>query len=136
MRRLLSLLFFGFVAFGGMQSASAHSTSTSYLLIDAPRTDGPVAVRWDLAIHDIVWNVLIDQDYDGVVTWQEILDSRARYIEPAVLGQLSLQRGGAACNLRVTDVALAERAGMNHLSVAFGATVRSPACWRWAGRCS
>jgi hypothetical protein len=36
-----------------------------------------------------VWNVLIDQDYDGIVTWQEILDSRARYIEPGVLGQIS-----------------------------------------------
>ncbi len=126
MRRLLPFLFFGFVALGGMQSAFAHSTSTSYLLIAAPRADGPVEVRWDLAIHDIVWNVLIDQDYDGVVTWQEILDSRARYIEPAVLGQLSLQRGGAACSLRVTDVALAERAGVNHLSVVFGASCAKP----------
>ena len=126
MRRLLSVFLFGLLAFGGVQPAFAHSTSTSYLLIEASRTDGPVEVRWDLAIHDIVWNVLIDQDYDGVVTWQEILDSRARYIEPAVLGQLSLQRGGAACNLRVTDVALAERAGMNHLSVVFGASCAKP----------
>jgi hypothetical protein len=39
-----------------------------------------------MALHDIVWNVLIDQDYDGIVTWQEVLDSRARYIEPGVLG--------------------------------------------------
>ena len=122
MRRLLTCCFLGFVALGGVQPAFAHSTSTSYLLIDAPRADGPVEVRWDLAIHDIVWNVLIDQDYDGVVTWQEIRDSRARYIEPAVLGQLSLQRGGAACKLRVTDIALAERAGLNHLSVVFGAS--------------
>ena len=44
--------------------------------------------------------VFIDQDYDGVVTWQEVLDARARYIEPAVLAQIAVARGGAACTLR------------------------------------
>jgi hypothetical protein len=120
------LFCFGWLLLGASHVAFAHSTSTSYLLIDAPREDGPVEVRWDLAMHDIVWNVLIDQDYDGVVTWQEVLDSRARYIEPALLGQLSLQRGDAPCTLRVSDVALAERAGMNHLSVLFAASCARP----------
>ena len=125
MKRLLSICL-GWLLLGAMPPALAHSTSTSYLQVVAPREDGPVQVRWDLAVHDIVWNVLIDQDYDGVVTWQEVVDSRARYIEPAVLGQLSLQRGGAPCVLRVSDVALAERAGLNHLSVMFAADCAKP----------
>ena len=121
MKRLLVSLLFGAALLGVAPSALAHSTSTSYLLLDAPQDDGPVAVRWDLAIHDIVWNVLIDQDYDGIVTWQEVLDSRSRYIEPGVLGQISLERGGAACSLQVKDVALATVAEQNHLSVMFAA---------------
>jgi hypothetical protein len=124
-RRLLSWLVFGF-AFVAAPPVFAHTNSTSYLLIDAPSDHGPVEVRWDLAIHDIVWNVFIDQDFDGVVTWQELLDSRAQYIEPAVLGQLSLQRGGAPCDLQVRDVALAQRTGINHLSLSFTANCRQP----------
>ena len=87
----------------------AHATSTSYLLIDAPRPDGPVELRWDLAVQDIVWSIFIDQDYDGVVTWQEVVAARARYIEPGVLAQIAVARGGAACGLQVKDLALAER---------------------------
>src|SRR5262245_49716834 len=97
--------------------ASAHSTSTSYLLIDAPRADGQVQVRWDLSLHDIMWTVFIDQDFDGLVTWQEVLDARAPAIEPAVLAQLRVDRGGVACKLEVKDVALARRTEENYLSV-------------------
>ena len=35
-----------------------------------------MAVRWDLSLHDIVWTVFIDADYDGNVTWQEVQDAR------------------------------------------------------------
>ena len=126
MKRLLVSLLFGATLLSVAPAALAHSTSTSYLMLEAPRIDGPVVIRWDLALHDIVWNVLIDQDYDGIVTWQEILDSRARYIEPGVLGQISLERGGAACKLQVTDVALAEVAGQNHLSVMLSAACPRP----------
>ena len=121
MKRLLVRMMLGVALLGAAPATWAHSTSTSYLMLDAPDDDGPVTVRWDLALHDIVWNVLIDQDYDGVVTWQEVLDSRSRYIEPGVLGQLSLERGGAACSLKVSDMALAEIGGQNHLSVMFSA---------------
>jgi hypothetical protein len=113
-RLLLSLL--AICSFGAAP-AFAHTTSTSYLLIEAPKADGPVGVRWDLSVHDIVWSVFIDQDFDGVVTWQEVLDARKTSIEPSVLGQFSLERGGAACKPRVTDVALAERASEHYLSV-------------------
>ena len=54
-------------------------------------------------MHDIVWKVFIDPDYDGIVTWQEVHDSRSRYIEPGVLAQISVERGGApaVCRSRI-----------------------------------
>jgi len=108
-------------ALGLAPQAWAHATSTSYLLIDAPHADGAIELRWDLAVHDLVWNVYIDKDYDGVVTWQEVSEARTRYLEPAVLSQISLQRGDSTCKLGVKDLALAERTGQNFLSVAFTA---------------
>src|SRR5688572_15276696 len=117
----------------GAAPAFAHTTSTSYLLIDAPRADGPVEVRWDLSLHDIVWSVFIDQDFDGVVTWQEVLDARKSSIEPSVLGQISLQRGGSACKPQVADVALAERASENHLSVLLTVECPKPGALRVGG---
>jgi len=107
-------------ALGALRPAFAHSTSTSYLLLEMPAAGAPVALRWDLSVHDIVWTVFIDQDYDGVVTWQEVLDARPS-LEPAVLREIALTRGGAACALRFKDVALAERTGQNFLSVALAA---------------
>lgn len=101
---------------GAARPAHAHSTSTSYLLLDAPAADAPVTLRWDLAVQDIVWSVYIDQDYDGVVTWQEVTEGR-RYLELAVLREIALARGGTACTLRFRDVALAEHTGQNFLSV-------------------
>lgn len=121
LRHLLILLLVS--AFG---PALAHITSTSILQIEAPRADGTVTLRWDLSVHDIVWSVFIDQDFDGSVTWREVVEARQGSIEPAVLGQLSLQRGGVACAVQVADVALAERFGENYLSVGLSATCPQP----------
>ena len=115
MKRFLIVVFW-IAACVSMRTAHAHATSTSYLLIDVPAATDPVVLRWDLAIQDIMWTVFIDQDYDGVVTWREILAAR-RYIEPAVLGEIALGRGGQSCALHFKDMALAERAGQNFLSV-------------------
>lgn len=100
--------------------AAAHSTSTSFLSLDAPGTDGPVEVRWDLSLPQIVWTIFIDADFDGAVTWQEVQTARPS-IESAVLHEISLQRGGAACRLRIGDLAVAQRLGQNYLSVAMRA---------------
>ena len=116
-RILLSLC----LALAAAPAALAHATSTSYLLIDAPRPDGQVALRWDLAVQDIMWSIFIDQDFDGVVTWEEVVAARAHSIEPGVLAQIAVARGGAPCGLRVKDLALAERTGQNFLSVALTA---------------
>jgi hypothetical protein len=114
-RLLLAAICMG--ALAAAPPALAHANSTSYLLVDVSSGEAPVALRWDLSVHDIVWTVFIDQDFDGAVTWQEVLDARHN-LEPAVLRELSLTRGGAPCTLRFKDVALAERNGMNYLSVA------------------
>jgi len=111
-------LWLALATLGAAPSAWAHATSTSYLLIDAPRPDGPVALRWDLAAQDIMWSVFIDQDFDGIVTWKEVVAARAHYIEPGVLAQIAVARGGMPCGLRVRDLALAPRTGQNFLSVA------------------
>lgn len=96
-------------------AAHAHAQSTSFLELDA-RESGPVPVRWDLSVHDLIWSVFIDADYDGLATWREIQDARVS-IENAALAQLSVARDGKACALRVTDLALTTRAEQNYLSL-------------------
>jgi hypothetical protein len=115
-----------FGALGVSPGALAHSLSTSYLVVDLPPADAdPVAIRWDLSVHDLIWSVFIDANYDEVATWQEILDAR-QAIGNAVLAQVTLARGGGACNLDIDDLALAERAGQNFLSVALLASCPQP----------
>jgi hypothetical protein len=104
-------------SFFGHAPAMAHAISTSFVALDAPAAQGPVGVRWDLSLHDIVWSVFIDRDFDGTVTWAEV-QAAEQTIETAVLDQIAVQRGGAACVLRVADLALAQRVEQNFLSVA------------------
>lgn len=103
-------------ALGAAPVAHAHAQSTSFLIVDAGE-EGPVPVRWDLSVHELIWSVFIDADYDGLATWREIQDARVA-IDNAVLGQITVARGGASCGLRVDDLALATRAEQNFLSVA------------------
>ena len=101
----------------GQNPAMAHAVSTSFVLIDAPSAESPVGVRWDLSVHDIVWSVFIDRDFDGTVTWAEVQAAQVT-VEAAVLGQIAVHRGGASCALRVKDLALATRVEQNFLSIA------------------
>jgi hypothetical protein len=100
--------------------AFAHATSTSFLILELPDGGEPVRLRWDLSLQDIVWVVFIDADYDGKVTWKELQDARPA-LTTAVLAQISVQRGGTPCAMRIGDFALAERAEQNFLSVALTA---------------
>ncbi len=96
--------------------AQAHALSTSYLFIEQQER-GSQSVRWDLSLHDLIWTVFIDADFDGLATWQEVQDARSA-ITGAVLAQLVVKRGGEPCALRVNDLALADHAGQHYLSVA------------------
>ena len=109
------------LGFAWSTPVSAHATSTSFLELTVPRDEQPVALRWDLSVHDIAWTLNLDRDVDGIVTWGEIEAMRAS-IEQAVLGQLSVTRGGGACTLAIRDLALAERFEQNYLSVALDAS--------------
>jgi hypothetical protein len=104
---------------GWAVDARAHATSTSFLSLQSPE-QGLVILRWDLSLHDLIWSVFIDADYDGLATWQEIQDARPA-ITSAVLSQLQVARAGVACGLEVIDLALANRAEQNFLSVAMRA---------------
>jgi hypothetical protein len=99
------------------QAAFAHAASTSFLVVQLPADEAPVDVRWDMSLQDIAWTVFIDADYDGNVTWQEVQSARPA-LANAVLGQISLKRGGTPCVLSVKDFALAVRNEQNFLSVA------------------
>ena len=126
MKRLIAALCVWLVAiFVAPQPAFAHAASTSYLIVQLPAGDAPVAVRWDLSLQDIVWSVFIDADYDGNATWQEVQNARPA-IGAAVLAQLSMQRGGSPCALAVKDFALASRNEQNFLSVALQAECPKP----------
>ncbi len=120
MKSLISTFAFCFALLGAPQSAFAHAASTSFLVVQLPADGSPVDVRWDMSLRDIAWTVFIDADYDGNVTWQEVQNARPA-IASAVLGQISLQRGGASCALSVKDFALAVRTEQNFLSVAMRA---------------
>lgn len=120
MKRLFATLLLCLVGGFGATFAHAHAASTSFVILELPQDDGPVAVRWDLSLHDIVWVVFVDADYDGNITWQEVQDARPA-LANAVLTQMSVQRGGATCSLRVKDFALATRNEQNFLSVALQA---------------
>ena len=113
MKKLLLLMIFSGTAFG-------HAASTSFLSLDIPTDERPVAVRWDMALQDLVWTVFIDADVDGVATWGEIQAARPA-IASAVLGQIAVERGGAPCELGVRDFALAHRMEQNFLSIALEA---------------
>jgi hypothetical protein len=109
--------------FGGLAvvpAAHAHAQSTSFLVVDLSAESSAVPVRWDLSVHDLIWSVFIDADYDGLATWREIQDARPA-IGNAVLAQIAVSRGGEACALRVDDLALATRAEQNYLSLALTA---------------
>lgn len=105
--------------------ASAHAVSTSFLSVGLPDGDAPVTLRWDLALQDLVWSVFVDADADGSVTWGEIQAAEPE-IARAMLGQVSLDRGGVACSLTVRDFALARRLEQNFLSAALEARCPQP----------
>src|SRR5690349_848287 len=66
----------------------AHTQSTSFIAIEM-RGDEPVALRWDLSVHDLIWSVFIDADFDGLASQEEIEAARAA-IEKAVLAQITI----------------------------------------------
>lgn len=113
-------------AVGAAPRVSAHAANTSYLDIQLPHPDGEVMLHWHVAVHDLIWSVFIDADFDGAVTAQELAAAQQRYLVPGVLSQVSLQRGGALCTVNVRDAALTTRQGESFISLTLRAHCLQP----------
>ncbi len=100
--------------------AFTHAGGTSFIILEIPQDAGRVTLRWDLSLHDLIWVVFVDADFDGNVSWQEVQDARPA-LSNALLTQLTMERGGASCALGVQDFALAPRGEQKFLSVALQA---------------
>jgi hypothetical protein len=124
MKGVLAILLWGWLSFGALPAA-AHSTSTSFLDVALGEGAAPVALRWDLSLHDLVATVFIDADLDGDVTWPEIHDAESS-IGKAVASQIDVRRGGVLCPLRIERYALAQRLDEDYLSVVMSAACPSP----------
>ena len=124
-KRLFGIAGLMLLALAGAPAAHAHAQSTSYLELET-RDSGPVPVRWDLSVHDLIWSVFIDADFDGAVSPQELAAARQRYLVPGVLSQVSLRRGGAHCTVNVRDAVLSTRQNESFISIAMRAHCLQP----------
>jgi hypothetical protein len=122
---LITSLMFLLAAISLSTAALAHTTSTSFLIVDIAGPDEPVPLRWDLALADVAWMVFVDADFDGNVTWKEVQEARPALTE-AVLAQVSVQRAASPCGVSVRDFSLVVRAEQNFLSVALTAVCPKP----------
>jgi HupE / UreJ protein len=125
MKRVVLPIVFLLASLWAPAGVFAHGVSTSFLAIDAADGAAPVTLRWDIALVDLVWTVFIDADVDGVATWGEI-QAAGPAISSAVLGQISLERGGVACGLSVRAFAVARRLEQEFLSIALDANCPQP----------
>lgn len=114
MKRIITILIF-LLGCAGAGLARAHDDGTSFLSAEL-REDGSLAVKWDLPVHDLIWSVFIDADYDGGASREEIQAARES-IDRAVLKQIAVSRGGVDCLVRLEDLALATRLGLEYLSL-------------------
>lgn len=112
--------------------AHAHAVSTSFIAVELPRDDAPVSLRWDLSLQDLVWQVFIDSNADGIATWDEIAAAKGA-ITSAVLGQIEVERGGVTCHTELRDIALAHRLEQNFLSVELDAKCPQSGALRLSG---
>jgi hypothetical protein len=119
-RRLLALA--ALLGAGGV--VQAHNTGTSYLIVDAHEASGAVKITWDLAISDLDWTLDLDANRDGGITWAEVQSAQAA-IGRLATRHLSVQRGGAACAVELTDVRLTR-----HTSDAYGSLQLNAQCVR------
>ena len=104
--------------------ASAHATSTSYLVANA--TEGnDVHLTWDVPVPDLHWALSLDTSGDGAITWSEI-DGHRDDIATFVVSHLSLARGGDGCRIEFEDLQLATHTELPHLSLAFAARCAKP----------
>jgi hypothetical protein len=102
------------------ERAEAHATSTSYLVADG--TDArDVRVTWGVAVADLNWELGLDSDGDGRITWGEV-EGREEEIASFVAGHVDMTRGGVACDVRREDLQIATYNDEPHLSLGYRAS--------------
>lgn len=103
----------------GADAARAHDEGTSFLSMEF-REEGPLGLTWDVSLRDLIWSVFIDSDFDGVATAAELEVARTA-IARAVLAQVTVSRGGVACQLALVDFVPAKRLEHDYLSLTLSA---------------
>jgi hypothetical protein len=129
-RRVAILTLFGTWLLCGR--AFAHDAGTSYLHIAAPSPEADVALRWELAQHDILSSIFIDGDFDGAISGPE-LEAAREQIAAAVRSQISLERGDAVCEVRVGAPTLTRRDALDFLTVPLTALCPQPGLLKVGG---
>jgi HupE/UreJ protein len=84
--------------------ALAHKPSDSYLTLGVQ--GDTLEVRWDLALRDLDNELGLDIDDDGILTWGEV-QHRAADMRSFAFAGLTLQSGGAACEMQPAGATLA-----------------------------
>jgi hypothetical protein len=102
------------------QSAFAHSSSNSYLTLDAP--NGQLNLRADIHLRDVDMTLDLDDNRDGQVTWGETQQRRAELLTWLAHG-IELDASGQRCDLGPADVQASQHADGLYLSVLW-----APAC--------
>jgi hypothetical protein len=96
------------------QTAQAHSSSNSYLAIEAKGSQ-ELTLRADIHLRDIDFTFDLDADRDGHVTWGETLAQQAP-IDTWLRQGLALSSAGQPCTLGAADLQAATRADGPYLS--------------------
>ncbi len=101
----------------GSGAAQAHLASDSYLRVEIG-ADGAVSGQWDIALRDLDVAVGLDADQDGNITWGE-LHAREKEVEAYAIGRLTMERGGAPCELTPTALMVDYHAGYAYAVLPF-----------------
>lgn len=112
--------------------AFAHEAGTSYLHVAAPRANSEVTMRWELALHDVIWSIDIDADFDNAITARELQEGREQ-VAAAVRSQISMERGDAVCEVSVGEPAVARRDAQDFLVVPLTALCPNPGLLKIGG---
>lgn len=115
LQQTLRALLLASALLGPFTPAWSHSSSTSYLDVNAP-TNSTLTLRIDLPIRDLALRYDLDQDRDGAVTWKE-LRSQSDVIGPWITGGIQLQRAQSDCALELTEWAAAAYGEESYLSL-------------------
>ncbi len=98
LKTALRALLIGAAALCG-SAASAHSTSTAYLDVDATAPAGPT-LQWRIALRDLDALLDLDTNGDGQLVWGEVAD-RVGDINTLAASKITVNRGSNNCSLRI-----------------------------------